>query len=66
MIKKKVWNILAYFISETLAILSASHNNEHKGQFFCHLVNMGAKSSVLQVSEDKVLWKIFDLRIIKC
>jgi hypothetical protein len=65
-IKKNIWNILAYFSSETLAILSASHSNEHKGQLFCHLVNMGAKSSMLQVSEGQVLWKIFDPRSIKC
>jgi hypothetical protein len=60
-----MWNILVYFSSEALAILSASHSNEHKGQLFCHLINMGAKSPVLQVSEDKVLWKIFGPRMVK-
>jgi len=70
--KKKMWNILVYFSSAALAILSVSHANEHKGQLFCHLFNMGAKSRVateyhrLQVSEDKVLWKVSDPRIVKC
>ena len=44
---------LVYFSSEALAILSASHSKEHKRQLICHLFNMGAVSSVLQVSEDK-------------